>query len=434
MKVLLSAYACEAGRGSEPGVGWNTALEIAKYYEVWVLTRPDDGRPAIEAELAQNPNPNLHFVYFTLPFVGGFWKFGSIAFVIHYYLWQVQAYFVARKLHRQIGFDLAHHVTFVRYSTPSFISLLPIPFIWGTVGGAEMAPSSFYRDFTFRARFYEFLRSAAHRVGELDPFVRLTARRSAVCQVTTEDTADRVRVMGGKDVRIVPEASLSTAEIEQLASCEISEAVPTLRFISMGRLLHWKGFYLGLQAFAKAALPHSEYWILGAGVEDAHLRQMAAALGVSDQVKFWGQLPRSETLLRLGECQVLVHPSLHDSGGWVCLEGMAAGRPILCLDLGGPGVQVTPETGLKISAQTPEQVIEDLATAMKDLAADPSRRVRMGLAGRQMVKEKFSWAAKGQALAKLYQTLIEEPSLSSEADELRGHDHATDDVDVVTNM
>jgi glycosyltransferase involved in cell wall biosynthesis len=297
-----------------------------------------------------------------------------------------------------------------------------------------MAPSSFYRDFTFRARFYEFLRSAAHRVGELDPFVRLTARRSAVCQVTTQDTADRVRAMGGKDVRIVPEASLSTAEIEQLSTCEISETVPTFRFISMGRLLHWKGFYLGLQAFAKAALPNSEYWILGAGVEDAHLRQMAAALGVSDQVKFWGQLPRSETLLRLGECQVLVHPSLHDSGGWVCLEGMAAGRPILCLDLGGPGVQVTPETGLKISAQTPEQVIEDLATAMKDLAADPSRRVRMGLAGRQMVKEKFSWAAKGQALAKLYQTLIEEPSLSSEADELRGHDHATDDVDVVTNM
>jgi hypothetical protein len=75
MKILLSAYACEAGRGSEPGVGWNTALEIAKYHEVWVLTRPDDGRPAIEAELAQNPNPNLHFVYFTLPFVGEIWLY-----------------------------------------------------------------------------------------------------------------------------------------------------------------------------------------------------------------------------------------------------------------------------------------------------------------------------------------------------------------------
>ncbi|MEO1673666.1 MAG: glycosyltransferase family 1 protein, partial [Cyanobacteria bacterium J06631_2] len=148
MKILLSAYSCEPGKGSERGVGWNMAKAIAKHHEVWVFTRPDESKEAIEAELAHNPDPNLHFVYFTLPFWQDSLRWGqSGAMQLHYYLWQIQAYFVAKKMHREINFDLAHHVTFVRYSVPSLLSLLPIPFIWGAVGGGESAPGKFWQDF-----------------------------------------------------------------------------------------------------------------------------------------------------------------------------------------------------------------------------------------------------------------------------------------------
>lgn len=408
MKILLSAYACEAGRGSEPGVGWNTAWELAKYHEVWVLTRPDDGRPAIEEFLAKNPNPNLHLVYFTLPIGGGLWKLGSAAFVLHYYLWQVQAYFVASKLHQEIGFDLAHHITFVRYSTPSFISFLPIPFIWGPVGGGEMAPSSFWKNFSLRARVYEILRALAHRIGELDPFARITAQRSALIRVTTGDTAKRVQKMGGTKIEIMPEASLSQEDLDQLSQCPMP-IDSTLRFISMGRLLHWKGFHLGLQAFAKADLPDTEYWIVGEGVEEQSLQNLVDEFGIRHKVKFFGKLSRQETLKRLGECHVLVHPSLHDSGGWVCLEGMAAGRPILCLDLGGPGVQVTSETGIKVPPHHPEQVINDLAAAMTKLVQSPELRMSMSESGKTLIRKSYTWEAKGRSLAKLYEDLINQP-------------------------
>jgi glycosyltransferase involved in cell wall biosynthesis len=411
MKILLSAYACEPNRGSEPGVGWNIAWELAKYNEVWVLTRPDDGREAIEAELARNPQPNLHIVYFTLPILGGFWQWGSIAFVLHYYLWQVQAYFVAKKLHFQIDFDLAHHVTFVRYSSPSFISLLPIPFVWGTVGGAEAAPQPFWQDFNARAKIYEIMRALAHKVGERDPFARLTAQKSAIARVTTEDTAIRVRQMGALQIAIVPEAALSQEDIAQMSEFPILDSFP-VRFISMGRLLHWKGFHLGIRAFARADIPNAEYWILGDGVEADKLQFLATELGVADRVKFWGNLERSQTLNKLSQCHVLVHPSLHDSGGWVCLEGMAAGRPILCLDLGGPGVQVTPETGIKIPARNPEQAVINLAEAMVRLASDRQLRSSLGKAGRAMVRQFYNWEAKGQELTKLYQQLKSENNIT----------------------
>jgi glycosyltransferase involved in cell wall biosynthesis len=407
MKVLLSAYSCEPNKGSERGVGWNVAREVAKYHEVWVLTRPDESREAIEAELERNPVPNLHFVYFTLPFWQDSLRWGqSGAMQIHYYLWQIQAYFVAQKLHREIGFDVVHHVTFVKYSSPSFLSLLPVPFIWGAVGGGENAPGAFWQDFSPKNKLYEILRLLARGIGERDPFTHLTARRSAIAYATTEDTAKRVRKMGAPCVEISTETAMSASEIEQLTQCPPPDGA-TIRFIEIARLLHWKGFHLGLRAFAKANLPDAEYWILGDGPERERLQRLALDLGIAHQVKFWGLLSREEVLLKLGQCSALVHPSLHDSGGWVCLEGMAAGRPVICLDLGGPAAQVTPETGFKISAYNPQQAVNDLVEAMICVANDKNLRLQMGRAGQQRVRERYSWEAKGRELDRVYQATVQ---------------------------
>ena len=414
MKVLLSAYSCEPGKGSEPGIGWNVAREIAKYHEVWILTRPDESGSAIEAELIRNPMPNLHFVYFTLPIWANGWRWGQGAIQLHYYLWQIQAYFVARRLHNKIGFDLVHHATFGKYSSPSFLSLLPVPFIWGPVGGGETAPMAFWRDFNLRGKVYETLRDLARRLGELDPFVHLTAQRSALALATTEETAERLHRLGVKDVQIFSNAGLPKQEITHLAQYALPDS-NLVRFISIGRLLHWKGFHLGLKAFALAEIEKSEYWLVGDGPELKRLKALTTKLRIVDKVRFWGALPRDETLNKLGECHILIHPSLHDSGGWVCSEMMAASRSVICLNLGGPAVQVTEETGFKIPAHTPEQAVRDLAEAMIRLAQDPELRVSMGQAGRRQVSEVFDWEVKGYSLAQLYEKIFapqEAPDLS----------------------
>ena len=185
MKILLSAYSCEPRKGSERGVGWNVALEVSKYHEVWVLTRPDESKEEIEAELAiNNPIPNLHFVYFTLPCWKDSLRWGqSGAMQLHYYLWQIQAYFVARRLDQDINFDIVHHVTFVKYSSPSFLSLLPIPFIWGSVGGGETAPEAFWQDFSWKNKLYEILRLTVALDRRARPFfsVNSSTKCSLLC-------------------------------------------------------------------------------------------------------------------------------------------------------------------------------------------------------------------------------------------------------------
>ncbi|MFM6139218.1 MAG: glycosyltransferase family 4 protein, partial [Sphaerospermopsis kisseleviana] len=196
-----------------------------------------------------------------------------------------------------------------------------------------------------------------------------------------------------------PESGLSAEDIEHLNQYEIPHE-PIVKFISMGRLLHWKGFHLGLRAFAQANLPNTEYWIVGDGPEWHHLQTLASDLGIAQKVQFWGKLPREKALDLLRDCHVLVHPSLHDSGGWVCMEAMAAGRPVICLDLGGPGVQVTEETGFKIPADEPYQAVRDLAAAMIHLVTEPELRVSMGQTGRKLVRENYTWQVIGERLNK----------------------------------
>ena len=411
LRILISAYACEPDKGSEPGVGWKMPVAMARHNEVWVITRANN-QEAIERELASRPIPGLRFQYVDLPRWGRWWKRRQRGIQVYYYLWQIAAYVAARRLAREIHFDVVQHLTFVKYWVPSFMALLPRPFVWGPVGGGESTPEAFLREFGVRGRIYEAVRSAARSVGELDPFVRLTARRSALALATTDDTAARLRRLGARDVRVYSESGASAQELEELGLHAANPGHPA-RFMSIGRLLHWKGFHLGVRAFAQADIPDSEYWIAGAGPERAALEALAERLNVADRVRFLGQLSREITFRKLAECAALVHPSLHDSGGMVCLVAMACARPVICLDLGGPGVQVTRETGFKVAAEDPHHAVDEMAAAMRMLVDDLETRFRMGAAGRRRVEDHFHWDLKARRIQSLFEEAMQSRETTS---------------------
>jgi hypothetical protein len=50
LRLALSAFACEPGRGSEQEVGWRWALELSREFEVTLVTQ-ERNRPGIECAL-----------------------------------------------------------------------------------------------------------------------------------------------------------------------------------------------------------------------------------------------------------------------------------------------------------------------------------------------------------------------------------------------
>ena len=432
-RVLISAYACEPHRGSEPAVGWNLVQQMARHCDVWVITRANN-RSAIESELAgtgrsrpqyeldkpggplhcdgdhskaQSPSENLRFAYFDLSNWARIWKEGKRGVYLYYYLWQIGAWRLARRLHREIGFDIVHHATFATYWMPSFLPGLPAPMVWGPVGGGEATPASMYGTFTLRGRLSELLRAAVQAIGRRDPFVRRTARRSAVALASTAETAARLRQIGASDVRVLTVVGLPREEISALCPAPLRDASP-FRMAGVGLLLHWKGFALAIRALARLrqTVPDAELWLIGDGPNRTRLQALANELGVASGVRFTGGVRRAEVFRLLSECDVLVHPSLHDSGAYVCAEAMAAGRPVICLDLGGPALQVTPECGIKVPAENPEQAVRDLASAMQTLAANVPLRRRMSEGARRRVREHLCWELKGEQILAIYNDIL----------------------------
>jgi glycosyltransferase involved in cell wall biosynthesis len=384
-------------------VGWNCVQQAARFHDIWVLTQ-GVCRQEIQMALMSKELPRARFVYLDLPTWARFYKDGPWGAQLYYYLWQLAGYFVGRRLHREISFDLIHHITLGKYWMPSFLALLPVPFIWGPVGGGESAPRSFWWSFNLRGKVFELARDLARKIGEFDPFVRFTGRKATLGLATTNETAERMRMLGCRHVSVFIQMGLPEEEVMPLSTIPLCHDGP-FRLISIGRLLHWKGFELGVRAFARfhSQFPTSEYWIVGVGPDEKRLRTLARKLGVAEKVIFWGQLPRAHAMEKLATCDVLVHPSLHDSSPCVCLEAMAAARPVVCLDLGGPALEVTNETGIKVPAISQDQAVNGLAQELARLASDSALRLRLGTGGRQRVREHFHWDEKGRHLATIYE-------------------------------
>lgn len=407
LRILLSAYACQPDLPSEPGVGWNTALQMSQDHEIWVITN-EEHRPYI---MKNEAHARMKWIFVDPPKLFTFWRSGERGRRIHYYLWQIWAY---RRVKSMLSgtsdttFDVIHHITYVSYWTPSFLSLLPLPFLWGPVGGAESTPSAFRRDLSLSSELKETVRDAVRALAErFDIFVRKTARQAVIGLATTPESEKKLRQLGTTDVRLCSDIALPDNLLDRLTSLPIRQTPKPIRFISMGRLIGWKAYHLSIRAFALALQqkPDCEYWILGAGPEKAHLERIALEYGVSDKVRFWGVIPHADVPLRLAECDILLHPSLHDSGGWTCLEAMAAGRPVICLDLGGPATQITRETGIKVPATTPTETIAQLAEAMSRLAQDDELRLSMSAAGRANIQANYTWKARRELFNQLYDSV-----------------------------
>lgn len=398
LRVLVSAYACEPERGSEPGIGWNVVRQLARDFDVTVVTRTSNRRTIEAAEWPADLRP-VRFLYHDLPPFLRSWKRGGRGVQAYYLLWQHSLGRFLRPVVKPDAFDVTMHITFGRYWVASALSDLYPPFVFGPVGGGDSVPEHFRSMLGRRGRLFNALRERVRWLAEHTPSVRRTARASTIALGTTPATAARLRAIGARDVAVEPAVGLPPDEVALFGDYPLAPPGP-VRFVSAGSFVAWKGFDLGLRAFAAALadLDGATYHLIGEGPDRDRLEQLTRHLDLDDRVTFHGSLPRDETIRTIGEGHVLVHPSYHDSGGWVCLEAMALGRPVICLDLAGPSVLVPSGAGAKVAVTTPRETLEALADAMRIVGIDADARRRMGLVGREHVATSLNWDQRGEVL------------------------------------
>jgi glycosyltransferase involved in cell wall biosynthesis len=412
LRVLACAFACcppekPGFSGGEDVLGWQLLQQIARSHQVWALTQAED-RVDIEQALSEHPIPNLRFFYVDLPrwlrpllSIQGGHQF-------YYYLWQIRAYFAARGLQKRHRFQLFHHITYANDWMVSFIgAFLPIPYVRGPGGGSHRTPKGLEREYTFGGRVWERIRAIGQWLLRRDPFFTLGQRRAAAILVCNPEAVAAVPGSWSGKVHLYPVTGISSTDLAQNLAGN-SNGIP-FRVLSAGSLVRIKGFSLAIKAFKQFAdlYPDSEFNIIGSGPEESRLRGLIHSSNLDTKVHLLGQMPRGELLSRMSFHDVFLFPSLRDGGGAVVIEAMAAGKPVVCLDAGGPGMHVSDEWGFKITPTTPKDAVNELASALERLYLDPDLRQRMGRAARKRSKNFYHWDKLGDQLMKIYHGAID---------------------------
>ena len=196
MRVLVAAFACRPGGGSEPGAGW--ALGRGRGA---CRPRRDPGDPTSEPEAIRPPSPqSLHSTAW-IRILSGFpprsWSSGIVR-------WDSGTAAVlpgladatpreGAKLHGAQPFDIAHHATLTNDWIPSGLSRSGIPaLVWGPLGGSDEFHASCGAFLGPRGRVAEGVRSLVG--GGLHAWAgRVCARRAALLVAQNEDEAHRLR-------------------------------------------------------------------------------------------------------------------------------------------------------------------------------------------------------------------------------------------------
>jgi glycosyltransferase involved in cell wall biosynthesis len=176
------------------------------------------------------------------------------------------------------------------------------------------------------------------------------------------------------------------------------------RALFIGRLVPFKGVDILLRALEQ--VPGLALDVVGTGPEMPRLKTLTRALAIEDRVRWFGESPDEDLDRRMADAHMLVLPSVtvEEMFGLVVLEAMAAGRPVVttAVPTAVREVNVPGETGLEV----PLRDIPALAAALERLAGDAALRRRMGEAGRQRVKERFTRERMAAAHVALYERVL----------------------------
>lgn len=388
MRLLLTAFCCAPGSGSEQGFGWRWVTACARDHEVTVVT-PTAQRAAIEAEPLAT-ELGIRWVYVPGPrrvsASGNGYRFERT----HQYLWELRAIPTVRRLARELRPDVAQHVTTGTWRVPSCLAFTPVPYILGPLAGSERLPPGMFRSLGAAGILEEQARELQMAVARLDPLVRRSLRRASVILAAGAQTVEELEARFPEKTRRFgrayphPAITRPAPVVDEAAGAGDEGA---LQLTWVGRLTSRKGLPILLRALADPRLARYRLDVFGDGPERERLVRAAERFGVAERVRFRGHVPQHETFAAVAASDVFVFTSLHDLMGQALSEAMQLGTACVVLDWSGPSVLVGDTGAVKVPVTTPTRTSAALADALAGLAGDPVRRRSLRRAARARIEE-----------------------------------------------
>lgn len=406
LRVLLLAHHCSPDNPSEPRVAYEWARHLQSLVELTVITH-ERNRSAIEA----SRELRCRLLYVPVESISRpIWRLNSWLFgcthvantaslrVISYLAYEIVAGRLLSPAQVRRDFDLVHRVSPKCLWWPTWGIPPRMPFILGPVNSGMDWP-------------------AALRPGYASPVERLAVRfRAAFTRMAGRHAtmAARILVANPTCLESLPSCLRPRCAVMPDSAIEPTEWSPQrrprepgpFRLLFVGRLIPLKGLALLLKALATCSDVPAVLSIAGDGPLRSQLISAIPRLGLSQRVKLLGHIDRRRIAELYATSDAFVFPSLREAGGNVVYEAMAAGLPVIAIAHGGPATLLGPDAGLLIQPSSPDQIVIDLADAIRLLATDPDTRDRIGQRAADRIRSRHTWTLRARQMLALYEEVV----------------------------
>ena len=407
MKILINAYACSPGMGSEPGMAWNWVSNLAKFCELHIITE-GEFREKIETVVPTlEQGGNMHFYYNPVSeeIRKMCWNQGDWRFYKYYREWQWKTYLLAKDICQKEHIDILHQLNMIGFREPGYLWKLSreneLPFVWGPVDAKDKFPVAYLDGAGLKTKLFMRLKNFLTGIQlRYSKRVLLAARQSSVIFSASSNSQRSFKKYMNIDSPLLNETGCYVQDHPIVDKTDKE----TFDVLWVGKMDFRKQLALALQTVAKSENNKLRLHIMGGGDAESY-QSLAKSYGIADKCIWHGAVSHDEVQDIMQKSDIFLFTSVAEGTPHVVLEAISNNLPVVCFDTCGQGDAVNDKVGRKIPLSSPCQSVSDFAKLLNELEDNRSLLKQLSENCKERQQE-LSWEEKAKTMMEWYEKIL----------------------------
>ena len=407
MKILINAYACSPGMGSEPGMAWNWVSNLAKSCELHIITE-GEFREKIETVVPTlEQGGNMHFYYNPVSeeIRKMCWNQGDWRFYKYYREWQWKTYLMAKDICSKEQIDILHQLNMIGFREPGYLWQLSkengVPFVWGPVDAKDKFPVAYLDGAGLKTKLFMRLKNFLTGIQlRYSKRVLLAARQSSVIFSASSNSQRSFKKYMNIDSPLLNETGCYVQDHPIVDKTDKE----TFDVLWVGKMDFRKQLALALQTVAKSENNKLRLHIMGGGDAESY-QSLAKSYGIADKCIWHGAVSHDEVQDIMQKSDIFLFTSVAEGTPHVVLEAISNNLPVVCFDTCGQGDAVNDKVGRKIPLSFPCQSVSDFAKLLNELEDNRSLLKQLSENCKERQQE-LSWEEKAKTMMEWYEKIL----------------------------
>ena len=407
MIILINAYACSPGMGSEPGMAWNWVSNLAKFCELHIITE-GEFREKIETVVPTlEQGVNMHFYYNPVSeeIRKMCWNQGDWRFYKYYREWQWKTYLMAKDICQKEHIDILHQLNMIGVREPGYLWKLSrengVPFVWGPVDAKDKFPVAYLDGAGLKTKLFMRLKNFLTGIQlRYSKRVLLAARQSSVIFSASSNSQRSFKKYMNIDSPLLNETGCYVQDHPIVDKTDKE----TFDVLWVGKMDFRKQLALALQTVAKSENNKLRLHIMGGGDAESY-QSLAKSYGIADKCIWHGAVSHDEVQDIMQKSDIFLFTSVAEGTPHVVLEAISNNLPVVCFDTCGQGDAVNDKVGRKIPLSSPCQSVSDFAKLLNELEDNRSLLKQLSENCKERQQE-LSWEEKAKTMMEWYEKIL----------------------------